>query len=111
MDRLNVKRQAGIIPESCPHLLNALIHSPLKINVGFVPPEFVLNFVPGHNLTGAAGKQDQEPEGLWRQLDSYLRFTQLFGVEIQLEDAEAKKVLRGAQSGQLDAEARRVRGL
>ena len=82
MDGLNVERLAGIIPQSCPHLLNALIHSPLKVNVGFVPPEFVLDFFPGHNLTGAAGKQNQKPEGLWRQLDCYLRLAQLFGVEI-----------------------------
>ena len=111
MDRCNVARLAGIVPQSGPDLLNALVHAALKVNIGFAPPEFLLDFFPGHDLTGAAGEQNQEPERLWWQLDGCLGFTQLFGCEIELKDAEAKKLLRGAQSGDLHAEARRVRGL
>ena len=90
MDRLNVERMAGIVAQSGADLLDALVHAALKVDVGFVSPEFLLDFVAGHDLTGAAGEQNQEPERLWRQLDDDLGLTQFFGVEIELEDAEAK---------------------
>ena len=90
MDCFNVVWLAGIVPQRRPDLLNALVHPPLKVDVGFVSPECLLDFFAGHKLTGAAGEQSQEPEGLWRQLDDGPGLTQLFGIEIELEDTEAK---------------------
>ena len=86
----------GIVAEHRPDLVDALVHPVLEVNKGFPNPELLLNFVTSHDLAGVTGKQDQELKGLRGQLDRYAGFGQLFGVEIQLEDAEAKQFLRGA---------------
>ena len=80
----------GIIAERRPDLVDALVHPVLEVNKGFPSPELLLNFVTSHDLAGVTGEQGQQLERLRRQLDGYAGFRQLFGIDIQLEDAEAK---------------------
>ncbi len=67
-----------------------------EVNNGLPTPELLLNFVTTHDLAGVTGEQGQQLQGLGPQLDGHAGFAQLFSIEIQLEDAEAKLFLRGA---------------
>jgi hypothetical protein len=88
--RFDVERAVGIIAKRRPDLLNAFIHALFKINEGLLPPELLLNFIPGHDLARVAREQNQKFERQGRQLEQSSGFTQFFGVEIQLEDAVAE---------------------
>jgi len=43
------------------------------------------------------GEHDQKLQRLGRQFDEHAGFAQLCGIEVELEDAEAKQFLRGVQ--------------
>jgi len=87
----------SIVVQNGPDLLDALVEPVLKVNEGFVTPDLLLNFFASHDLSGVADEQGKDSERLRRQLEWYSAFVQFFAIEIELEDAEAEKFLRGAQ--------------
>ena len=71
-------------------MLDALIQSVFEVNIGFRTPNFFLDLIARYHLASAKSQQRQYLNRLWGQFDWDSVFAQFFGVEIQLEETEAK---------------------
>ena len=86
----DINRLVGVIGQDCPNLLDALVDPALKVDIGLVAPQMLLNLFASDDLPGAAGQESEQLERLRRQAQDRSGFPELLGTEVQLEDAKAK---------------------
>ena len=79
-----------MISERGTELLDAVIHTLLEVYENVRSPKFPVYLLPRDELARAGNEQLQEFERLGFQPDGTLRFAQLEGGRIEVEDTESK---------------------
>lgn len=87
--RLDETRRLRVIAERRADSFNAEVHALLIIHEGFIAPDFPLNLLARHDLTGLSGEKGKNLERLWLQFDERAVPAQLTALEFQFEGVEA----------------------
>jgi hypothetical protein len=78
----------GRITEGLADLIDGAGETALEINVGVVSPYLVLELFAGENIAGFCQQSGEQTKGLSGEANTESGFTNLFGVEIDLENSE-----------------------
>ncbi len=88
---MHLARLIRVISQSMADFLDAVADTFVEVDKSVLAPELLLNLFPSNNLSGPAGRKNQDLERLRLELCEPVIFALLAGIEIREETVEVMR--------------------